>query len=150
MKKKIKVEQEIDLATAECQVFVRYWEDSEVNGKRDSDNSPSMPCVQSVKHFYYGRPALAWCPIINLDNGQITNWKQGVKAYIHYKSVDENVVIIKDREGRVVKEYEGYVPNFLCPIGGGYGDYVIMEIDENGLIQNFKANFDDIFEEDDE
>ena len=149
MKKKIKIEKEVDLALAECQIFARYWEDSEVNWVEDDAGNPKMPCVESVEHFYHKRKKLAWCPVINLDNGQIMNWPQGTTASIHYKSCDENVICIIDAEDNVVKRYCGYVPGFLCPKENGFGDYVIMDIDESGYIQNFNANLDDIFGEED-
>lgn len=148
MEKKIKIEKTCDLATAECQIFARYWEDSELNGVRDDALHPKMPCVAEVDHFYYGKKQLAWCPIIDLDNGRILNWPKGNTAKIHYKSCDENVVVIKDRGGNEVQDYTGYVPNFLDPYHDGFGDYVIMNIDENGYIKDFDNNLDDIFEED--
>lgn len=150
MKKKIKIEKEVDLAVAECLVYARYWEDSEVNGVEDNETNPKMPCVDMTHNIWNDRDELAWCPIIDLDTGQITNWQKGVKASIHYKSVDENLIFIKTRAGDIAKKYEGYVPKFLCPKEKGYGDYVIMDIDENGFIQDFDNELDDIFEEDEE
>lgn len=149
MKKKIKIEKEVDLALAECQIFARYWEDSEVNGVEDDAENPKMPCVESVEHFYHKRKELAWCPIIDLDLGLIMNWPQGETASIHYKSCDENVIRIIDADGNVVKEYCGYVPQFLYPKENGYGDYVIMDIDQNGYIRDFDNCLDDIFREED-
>lgn len=148
MEKKIKIEKTIDFATAECQIFARYWEDSEINGVEDDAENPKMPCVYEVDHFYYGKKQLAWCPIIDLDNGRILNWSKGNVAKMHYKSCDENVVVIKDRDGNEVQDYTGYVPNFLDPYHDGYGDYVIMDIDENGFIKDFDNDLDDMFEED--
>lgn len=145
MERKIKIGKTVDLAIAECQIFARYWEDSEINGVEDDANNPKMPCVESVEHFYDGTKKLAWCPIIDLDNGRIMNWSQGNVAKIHYKSCDENVVVIKDRNGEVVKDYTGYVPRFLDPCREGYGDCVIMEIDSNGYIRDFDNGLDDIF-----
>lgn len=150
MKRKIKIEKEFDLAIAECQIFARYWADSEVNGVEDDAFAPTMPCVETIKNPWTFREELAWCPIINLNNGKIMNWKEGVKASVHYKSCDENLVAIIDVDGNVVKRYEDYVPDFLCPKEAGYGDYVIMDIDENGFIQDFDNNLDDIFGEDEE
>ena len=148
MKRKILVEQEIEISFAICQIFVRYWEDSEVNGVEDDATNPRMPCVENVEHFYYKKKQLAWCLIIDLDKGQIVNWPKGTTANIHYKSCDENVVELQDSNRNTIKEYDGYVPQFLCPKENGYGDYVIMDIDENGFIQNFNNNLDDIFNDD--
>lgn len=150
MKQKIKIEITVGLAIAECQIFARYWEDSEINGVEDDANNPKMPCVESVEHFYYGEKILAWCPIIDLDNGRILNWSRGYVTKIHYKSCDENVVVIKDLNGEVVKHYTGYVPRFLDPYRDGYGDYVIMEIDSNGYIRDFDNCLDDIFDDEED
>lgn len=145
MKKKIKIEKEVDLALAECQIFARYWEDAWINGVEDDAENPKMPCVEKVEHFCYKTPRLAWCPVIDLDLGLIMNWPQGETASIHYKSCDENVIRIIDADGNVVKEYCGYVPQFLYPKENGYGDYVIMDIDQNGYIRDFDNCLDDIF-----
>lgn len=142
MKMKIKVLQEVDLAIAECWIHARYWEDSLINGVEDDASNPKMPCIEE----HLGEQA--WHIIINLDNGQIVNWPAGSTAHIHYKSCDENYIDIIDRETCIVKEYEGYVPNFLCPNGAGYSDYVKMDIDEKGFIKNFNNNVDDVFEVD--
>lgn len=144
MKKKIKVEQEINLVGAECWIHPRHWSTSEINGVEDDDDNPQMPLI--AEHL----GEKAWNIIVNLDTGQICNWPQGTKASIHYKSVDENYIHILDDQLGIVKEYEGYVPNFLCPKEDGWGDYVIMDIDENGFIQNFNNNLDDIFDNEDD
>lgn len=142
MKKEILVKQEIELSGAECWIHARYWEDSEVNGEEDDAEDPKMPHIDE----HLGEKA--WHIIINLDTGQICNWPKGTTAHIHYKSCDENYIDILDDRLGVVKEYEGYVPNFLCPNGEGYGDYVKMDIDENGFIRNFNNNLDDVFADD--
>lgn len=147
MKRKIKVEQEVEITYAVCQIFARYWEDAWIDGVQDDAENPQMTCIENVEHFYYNKNQLAWCPVINLNTGQIENWKRGVTASIHYKSCDENVVELQDSNRNEIKYYEGYVPNLLCPKGGGYGDYVIMDIDENGFIKDFKNNLDDMFDD---
>jgi len=38
----------------------------------------------------------------------------------------------------------------MCPKDSGYGDYIIMDIDKNGFIQNWSADFTEFQEEDDE
>jgi hypothetical protein len=52
---------------------------------------------------------------------------------------DDGEYRIYDRGSQQVKIIEGYVPGFMCPNGGGYGDYVVMEIDETGKIQGWNA-----------
>ena len=49
MKRKILVEQEVEITLAVCQIFARYWEDSEVNGVEDDAEYPKMPCIENVE-----------------------------------------------------------------------------------------------------
>lgn len=142
MKRKIKVEQEVEIIGIECWIHPRRWNTSEINGMNDDNDEPKMPLVEE----HYGE--LAWHIIINPETGQIGQWPQGTTASIHYKSVDENYIHFLDDRLGIIKEYEGCVPNFLCPKEDGWGDYVIMDIDENGFIKDFNNNLDDIFEED--
>lgn len=144
MGKKIITEQTVDIVGAECWIHARYWEDSKINGVYDNAENPQMPLI--AEHF----GEKAWHIIINLDTGQICNWPQGTTAIIHYKSCDENYIHLLDDRLGIVKDYEGYVPRFLCPGDKDWwdGDYVIMAIDENGYIKDFDNNLDDMFEED--
>lgn len=150
MKRKIRVEKEFDIAVAECEVFARYWEDSDIDGIDDDAENPKMPCVSVTKHFHHGKKQLAWCPVIDLDRGCILNWPVGRTASIHYKSCDENRVVLRDRNGDIVKDYNGYVPKILDPHRDVCDDYVIMEVDSNGYIMDFDNNLDDIFSDDED
>lgn len=144
MKRTIKERKEVNIVAAVCRIYARYWEDSEINGKEDDAENPQMPFLRADST---GRKF--WNPVIMLDTGKIANWPQGVVADIHYKSCDTNAIdLICDEDFGVVKEYEGYVPRFLYPEENGYGDYVIMHIDEDGYIRNFSPEIDDLFEED--
>ena len=44
--------------------------------------------------------------------------------------------------GEEVRRHDGYVPDVMCPTGGGYGDYIIMHVNGDGVIE--KWNQDDI------
>jgi hypothetical protein len=48
----------------------------------------------------------------------------------------------------VVYSKDGYVPEIMCPEGNGYGDYIIMKVNENGYIANWDADLSDFEEED--
>lgn len=55
---------------------------------------------------------------------------------IYTKVCDEFSADLLDDQGRVLKDYEGYVPEFMP--GDHYGDYIILRIDiENGQILNW-------------
>ena len=123
---------------------VRYWEDTEVNGVQDTDceetdGAPTIPCAEYVgdrKRILNGGQ-WRWRPLIDIENGIIVNWKQGTTANIHYKVCDDFQCDILNGDKDVIISYEGYVPKIMCPADKGYGDYIIMNIDENGFIQGW-------------
>ena len=50
----------------------------------------------------------------------------------------------KDEKGEIVSsDKDASVPKTLSPKERGYGDYIIMDIDENGQIANWKFDFSD-------
>lgn len=133
MKANIKIEKEVDIKILSVEAGVRYWEDATVNGEEDV-NGDLIPC----------REGDLWCPIIDIDNGIILNWEQGTIANIHYKVCDCGSYYLKDEDNNVVMSIEeDYVPSIMCPEKGGYGDYIIMNVDKNGKIQNWKIKLED-------
>ena len=60
----------------EVEAGVRYWEDASINGVEDTDGKVPF------------RKGDAWCPVIELQTGQVQNWPVGVEANIHYKVCD--------------------------------------------------------------
>lgn len=138
MKTKIKVEKEVEIKTLHVEAKVRYWEDSEVNGEPDTENGDNIPC----------KVGEIWELLIDVDSGKITNWTKGVTASIHYKVCDCCAWEIKDENGEVVMSVENeYVPGTLCPKEQGYGDYIIMDINEDGLIEDWEFDIDDFIGE---
>lgn len=117
---------------------VRYWEDAEVNGAEDEDGR--------LIPFRVGD---AWCPTIDIDTGAVQQWPQGTVAKIHYKVCDDGVYTLLDDAGEELARKEGYVPGIMSPGGDGYGDYIIMTIDEAGKIVNWRADLSD-FEDDED
>lgn len=137
MKAKIKVEKEVDLKTLHVEAGVRYWEDTEVNGEMDTEDGDNIPCKEGG----------LWRPVIDLETGRIINWEQGKLAEVHYKVCDAGSYYIKDIEGNVVMSIErDYVPSILCPKEAGYGDYIIMDIDDKGFIKDWEADISDFTE----
>ena len=47
------------------------------------------------------------------------------------------------RFGTTLSSADGYVPDTLCPKEKGYGDYIVMDIDENGMIEDWDFDIDD-------
>lgn len=137
MKVKLNIKKEYDIKLVQCECGVRYWEDAKVDGVQDTDGT-LIPC----------REGDYWKPLINLEDGNITNWKKGITASIHYKVCDDGEYIFLDGLMNTIKVYDGYVPSFMSPKANGYGDYVIMDIDENGQIDGFKVENLDFLNED--
>lgn len=130
MKKIIEIEKLIDLKYLQINAFVRYWEDTEVNGEPDTENGDNIPC----------KVGSTWRPKINIDNGIIENWEQGKTANVHYKVCDAcSWELIDDEGNEIHKVVDEYVPSILYPKENGYGDYIIMDIDENGVIEDWEA-----------
>jgi hypothetical protein len=119
---------EFEVKTLYAEVFVRSWADAIINGRKDV-NGELIPC----------RKDDCWCPEIDLETGTIINWTQGKRAEIYFKVCDEGSYYLKDSDGNIVVASEdNYVPDMMCPNEKGYGDYIIMTIDNNGIIQNWK------------
>lgn len=113
---------------------VRYWEDSTINGIEDTENGENIPCKQGEM----------WCPKIDIATGIIQNWEIGKTANIHYKVADCCGWELLDKSNSVISSQEdGYVPNTLSPAERGYGDYIIMNINENGQIDKWKFSLND-------
>lgn len=132
MKTIVETTKEVDAKILKVSAGVRYWEDARVNGVEDEEGD-LIPC----------RNDDCWEPEIDIDAGQIINWKQGVTADIHYKVCDDGKYKVYDSDGNLVLQKEYYVPELMCPADKGYGDYIIMKVDENGFIQGWKPTFNE-------
>lgn len=138
MRTTVEIEKEVDFKTLLVKAEARYWEDSTVNEVKDV-NGDLIPC----------RDGDMWCPIIDIDTGIIRNWEQGKKASIHFKVCDAGSYYLLDEKGETILSIENdYVPKMMCPKDKGYGDYIIMDIDENGKIEDFKFDLDGFYTED--
>ena len=136
MKATVRIKQKVEFKTLLVKAGVRYYEDATVNGVVD-ELGDLIPCKDGE----------LWCPKIDIDSGVITNWKQGVTADIHYKVCDAGNYYLMDEQGvdRLSIE-DNYVPSCLCPNESGYGDYIIMKVDENGKIEGWDFNESDLDE----
>lgn len=136
IKKKIKIE--VDLKTLHVRAGVRYWEDATVNGQEDADGT-LIPCRDDANEN--------WLPVIELETGKIRNWKKGTIADIHYKVCDDGdyYLMSEDEEDSELSK-SGYVPDCLAINDNGYGDYIIMHVDSDGLIKDWKFTKEDLKE----
>lgn len=107
---------------------VRYWEDATVNGVEDEDGS-----------LIPGRHGDEWRFKIELETGKLVDWPAGAIADVHYKVCDDGSYWLLDGDGNKIARREGYVPNtFLCHGDNGYGDYIIMKINGDGQIEDYR------------
>jgi len=131
MKAKFTVTKEFDVEYLFVEAGVRYWEDGVINGVEDKDGN--IPC----------RDGDCWKPLININTGKIINWTQGVRANIHYKVCDNGTYKLLDANMELIKKIRDYVPKMLSPKEEGWGDYIIMDIDTDGQIQDWVISFDE-------
>lgn len=129
MKVTFSTKQSVPVRYLKAKCGVRYWEDAKVNGVEDADGT-LIPC----------RDGDYWCLLIDLESGEIENWTPGVTASVHYKVCDDGEYVLLNEERQEVRKIDGYVPVMLSPKDNGFGDYVIMDIDENGMIQGWKVD----------
>ena len=140
MKIELTVKKEFEVKTLLVEADVRYWEDSTVNGVED-ENGDLIPC----------KVGDTWKPIIDLETGLITNWEKGKEANIHYKVCDAGEYWLQDENGeKIVKAKGYYVPDFLSIDDSGYGDYIIMKIDKDGKINNWRFDSEPFTNEDED
>ena len=77
-----------------------------------------------------------WHARIDLDEKRIVNWPKGkTLKFTDMKVCDEGKYSIQDKDGLILAEIDGYVPNLLLP--GDYGDYLSLDIDGDGFIKNW-------------
>lgn len=109
----------------------RYWEDSKLNGVEDVDGKIPL------------RKGGCWCPTIDLNTGEVLNWPKGTTANVHYKVCDSGQYwLLNEQKERILQWKDYYVPDsILCPKAKGYGDYIILNINENGFIENWKTPY---------
>lgn len=132
MKAYCKIEKEVEINALLVEAGVRYWEDAFINGISD-EKGDLTPC----------RKGDLWCPIIDINTGIIQDWPIGTTAEIHFKVCDNGSYYLADglSGGIIYFSIENdYVPSILRPEEDGYGDYIIMSIDENGKIRNWKQD----------
>lgn len=119
----------VEVTAVKVSAEVRYWEDAEVNGKPDTEQGDNVPM----------RNGKLWEPTIDLDRGFVHAWPPGTTASIHYKVCDAGIYELISPDGEVVARKDGYVPSFLAVKERGFGDYIILDIGADGVIDGWGA-----------
>lgn len=119
----------------EIEADVRYWEDATVNGVQEDDDNPTI----------HGAEDGCWKVRIDLEDGSIVGWPEGVAASVHYKVCDAGEYWLQNEKGeRIAKSKGYYVPDGLCYGDNGFGDYIIFSIGGDGKIADYeRPYFDD-------
>jgi hypothetical protein len=92
----------------------------------------------------------SWIAEVDLDTKQIGSWPIGkTLSFKDMKICDQGRYVLRGKGGEKIKVKCGYVPNNLLP--GDYGDYLSLDIDENGIITNWlpHADFSDFMGDED-
>lgn len=110
-------------------ILPRYWEDAAINNIKDVDGT-SVPGREKN-----GR--LLW--IIEIESGKIINWVPEITANTYYKVCDDGHYTLFSSNGKCMYYHYAYVPSCLSD-GKGYGDYVIMSINEQGYIKDWNKS----------
>lgn len=79
-----------------------------------------------------------WIAFVNIDTGIINAWPKGTSCHIHEKVCDSGVYELYDVDSNFIIRRCDYVPHGLIP--GKWGDYIELNIDENGKILNWPNN----------
>jgi hypothetical protein len=120
MKFKRMIETEIDVKYVKISVPVRY---------ENEDIAFNAPL----------RDGNTWSAIVDIDTGQIIDWPQGQPLYLSMKVCDEGHYSLLDSEQNKIADHQCYyVPH--CTVPGEYGDYIKLDIDTAGVIQNWKPD----------
>ncbi len=86
-----------------------------------------------------------WDITIDIDTGKIVDWP-GPAAHVEMKVTDGGSYYLLGPDKSVVKAIEqDYVPHGVAP--GSYGDYIEMDIEEDGTITGYRPNLDDFFQD---
>jgi hypothetical protein len=118
MKAKVKVWKEIEIRSVCIDINIRYV------GGDDGDIPEDFPLLEGNQ----------WRALVDLDNGIIEDLPGDARS-MHVKVCDAGIYTLYDDRAEEVARIAGYVPHGVVP--GDYGDYVILDIDENGVITNW-------------
>lgn len=145
MKITLKIYKEFDAKYLKASCNVQYWEDTTVDGVEDKDGS-LIPCRFNNSDL--------WEPLIEISTGKILNWNftKPTTASIHYTICDCGVYKLLDENKELITEIDGYVPKVMRPKENGYDDYVVMDIDKDGIIQDWNKDMikEDFINEDED
>lgn len=129
-----------DLAPKTVKAFfpVRSPSYSLINGTPDDDENPQMPLMSkevTIDEYWEYR---AMNIEIDVPTGKVKDWTEGVIAELNIKVVDMGVYSLFNGEGRRIAHIENdYVPETFNIDDEGYGDYISLTIQADGVIKKW-------------
>lgn len=129
------VRQEVDFNVLEVMVPIRDREGFIINGVECEDGS-LVPFSEGDN----------WCPRIDLDEGEVIGWPSNAEADIQaYVGDAGSYYLIDECEGYMESFEEVAVPRMLS---GGTRNSIVMKIDKDGKIANWKPSFKGLMTDD--
>ena len=128
-----------DVFYLKLNAYVRYWEDSEVNGEDDYSRK-DLEDGKKLKMPFASKDGEYWQPLIDVKRLRIADWPEGMTADIQYKVCDECDFSCLGKDMNKLCRYmpENYVPKFLQYYDDFKdGDYIVMKVGEDGSLQDF-------------
>jgi hypothetical protein len=76
--------------------------------------------------------------LINIETRSIEGWNGPCRpCNLFEKLVDTGIYTLYGAKGNILSRMQRYVPNKILPPENGYGDYLELDIDEDGIITNW-------------
>lgn len=124
--------------------IVRYWEDGMVNDiddiswdEQESGEEPRMPLHYKIENPSSKDESYGWRIKIDFETGNVVDWPKGCRGNIHYKVCDGGIYWLETNYGKIKHKINSYVPEIIDFYGGSYGDYIVMNINEDGHIKEW-------------
>jgi len=116
------------------------FEEVDEDGSQISDMLKPFNAPTNIKRFKnFVKDDNIFSMKINVDTGEVVGWPKGTIMNIYWKIVDEGLYQYLDENDNIIFEYDGYVPNELAIEEVGYGDYVILNIGADGIIEHWNT-----------
>ena len=137
MQATIKIPQIVNITHVHVFCSPRSWEDATVNGVEDT-NGELIPL----------RKEGFWNIVIDIETGIIRDWPQGTTAKVHYKVCYQGMFSLLTDDPYRIESNVDCVPRIFNLYDNFDSDYLVLEIDGNGKIQNWPTtpNISDFIE----
>lgn len=114
----------------------KTWIDNYDGSEENTETVKSLlPCTFTKNDEFH------WQIMIDIDNGKVLDWPKDLCLRTGFKICDDGEYVFTDENDKeivnITKEYDQrYVPDFLSLEDEGYGDYIYININGDGSIDN--------------